>query len=266
MADIAGDEQHVTDLLGLYYMDALDRSQGDAVERHLQSCPSCRGAADETVETIAALELLPEDDRRELLDNFGALHRTGPAPARFVRFFGDARSDEPDKGSPPGRSGPTAPPARRRFRMRNRRTAALVRNGGLLAVVLVVAGLAVGALLRTPDVSSAPTTTVAATAADDRTGASLSVSATQREDGVVTIRATVNGLKTGRGYRLHAVTTDGQALPVLNWTSDGKVQELSGDVQVPLSALSLFTVVQAGEGPVVSAYLSPPAQPGPVAS
>ncbi|MFI7602656.1 zf-HC2 domain-containing protein [Actinoplanes sp. NPDC049681] len=259
MADIAGDEQHVTDLLGLYYMDALDRSQGDAVERHLQSCPRCRSAADETIETIAALELLPEDDRRELLANFGALHRTGPPPARFARFFGEPRVDEPDKGSPPGRSGPTAPPARRTFRMRNRRTAALLRNGVLLAVVLVVAGLAVGALLRTPAGSSAPSTTVAATAADDRTGASLSVSATQPEDGVVTIRATVNGLRAGRGYQLHAVTTDGRTVPVLTWTSDGKVQELSGDVQVPLAALSLFTVVLAGEGPVVSAYLTPTA-------
>ncbi|MEV4637754.1 zf-HC2 domain-containing protein [Actinoplanes sp. NPDC049548] len=252
MAD--NDEQHVTDLLGLYYMDALDRSQGDAVERHLQSCPQCRATAGETVETIAALELLSEDDRRFLA---GARGDEPARPSGRVVRAVPATAAGPDKGSPPGR----------RSRMRNRRTAALVRAGAMLAVVLVVAGLALGALLRTPGGSATPTTTVAATAADDRTGASLSVSATRSEDGSVTIRATVNGLKAGRGYRLDAVTTDGQALPVQTWTSDGKVQELGGDVPVPLDALSFFTVAQDGQAPVVSAYLSSAAQqPGPVAS
>ncbi|PRY29560.1 hypothetical protein CLV70_106281 [Pseudosporangium ferrugineum] len=136
----------------------------------------------------------------------------------------------------------------------------------MLAVVLVVAGLAIGALLRSPDGSSTSVTTVAATAANDGTGASLSISATQREGGGVTIHATVNGLKAAKAYRLYAVTTDGQEFSLQNWTSDGKVQELSGGADVSLGALSYFTVVQAGAGRVVSAYLTSAEQPAPTAS
>ncbi|MFI7539817.1 hypothetical protein [Actinoplanes sp. NPDC049599] len=143
--------------------------------------------------------------------------------------------------------------------MRSRRTGALVRLGGLLALVLVIGGLAFGALLRGNQRTGAvavPVVTAAATAADSSTGASLSVFVTQ-QDGGVTVRATVDGLRSGVGYRLQAVTSDGHAWPVVNWTSDGKLQDITAQVQVPLSTLVFFTVSRAGSGPVVSAYLGP---------
>jgi hypothetical protein len=137
-------------------------------------------------------------------------------------------------------------------------------TAGLLAIVLVTGGLALGALLNGgSDVSSddagkpvAVAATVAAKAADDATGASMSVIVIEQGDGV-SIQATVGGLSNGSGYRLQAVTTDGHTRPIANWTSDGKVQELNGKLPVPISSLVLFTVNLANQGPVVSAYLGP---------
>ncbi|HWS32533.1 MAG TPA: hypothetical protein VN408_07295 [Actinoplanes sp.] len=134
---------------------------------------------------------------------------------------------------------------------------ALVRLSVLLAMVLMIGGLSFGALLNGDEQTGAvvvPVVTAAATAADSATGASLSVFVTQQESGV-TVRATVDGLQAGTGYRLQAVTSDGHAWPVVNWTSDGKLEEVTAQVQVPLSTLVFFTVSRAGNGPVVSAYL-----------
>ena len=149
----------------------------------------------------------------------------------------------------------TGPPVRRSGRQQ--RTPALVQLSLLLTVVLVIGGLAFGALLRGGGEGGAapvPVITAAATAADSATGASLSVFVTQREGGV-SVRATVDGLRPGVGYRLQAVTSDGHAWPVVNWTSDGRLQDITAEVQVPLSTLVFFTVSRAGSGPVVSAYL-----------
>ena len=66
VADVGGAEPHVTDLLGLYYLDALGRAECALVEQHLPTCGSCRGSADQVVEAIASLALLSEQDRAEL--------------------------------------------------------------------------------------------------------------------------------------------------------------------------------------------------------
>ena len=333
MADIGGGEPHVTELLGLYYLDTLGPADGAVVESHLPTCAECRESAEQAVETIALLALLSERDRDEVLDNFGALNRTGPPSERFVRFFAPdpepsasdeqpaplaPTSDFPDEHAPeldePGRaprrrlfgkrkaaaaaepeppqasepapaavaakvepSPPPPPPAAepiielsgdsarsRRDELvgpprRKPRRSALIRASALLVLVVVLGGLAVGALVHGPGASgpaAVPVVTAAATAADSSTGASLSVFVTQREGGV-NVRATVNGLRAGAGYRLQAVTYDGHAWPVVNWTSDGKLQDITADVQVPISALVFFTVSRAGSGPAVSAYLAP---------
>ena len=361
MADIGGDEPHVTELLGLYYLDTLGPAEGALIEAHLPECAQCREAAEQVIDTVAVLALLSERDREEMLDNFGALNRTGPPSERFVRFFApdftpDLTSDlapkattpknggeqaveaepapapeqlgrqprrlsfmrrkadrsEPKpmdpppvapapvaltpiavakkpvpienpmpvvraepvaKAEPPPPSAPTEPrpsvtaavreelvaPPRRRPSVRDRRRPALIRLSCLLVLVLVLGALALGALLhgnRDAGAVAVPVVTAAATAADRSTGASLSVFVTQREDGV-SVRATVDGLRSGAGYRLQAVTSDGHAWPVVNWTSDGKLQDITAEVPVPLSALVFFTVSRAGSGPVVSAYLGP---------
>jgi hypothetical protein len=451
VADIGDDESHVTELLGLYYLDTLGTAEGALIEAHLPECAQCREAAEQVIDTVASLALLSEQDREEVLDNFGALNRTGPPSERFVRFFApDVAPEEPtpkeDGGEPavearpapapenagrqPGRlsflkrkaggseptpvdpppvapapiapppvapapvvsppvapppvatptlvpigqrmpppvaptpiavakqpvpiekpkppalppvkvlppalppvkallpavppveslpvgsslelpvepapsreelvrepgqrrhprrkaaeetpaSGPlplappppeppkaprppaTAPvseePPDRRPQAPDRRKPALVRLSALLTLVVVVGGLAFGALLhgdRDAGSVAVPVVTAAATAADRSTGASLSVFVTQGESGV-SVRATVDGLRPGVGYRLQAVTSDGHAWPVVNWTSDGKLQDITAEVPVPLSTLVFFTVSQAGSGPVVSAYLGP---------
>jgi hypothetical protein len=456
VADIGGDEPHVTELLGLYYLDTLGPAEGALIEAHLPECAQCREVADQVIDTVASLALLSEQDREELLDNFGALNRSGPPSERFVRFFAPdfaadlapdlapvtapvtapeepapkdggeqaiearpalapenagrqprrlpfmkrkAGGSEPRPMDPPPvapapvapppvapapvASRPVAPPpvatpavvpsgqrvpppiaptpiavakkpvpveravpptavpvkvvlpamppvkavppiaplvkavppvvslveavppvvlpaevvppiaplveasgplplaplppepprppvaapARdelvgppgRRPQARDRRKPALIRLGGLLTLVVVVGGLAFGALLhgnREPGAVAVPVVTAAATAADRSTGASLSVFVTQGESGV-SVRATVDGLRSGVGYRLQAVTSDGHAWPVVNWTSDGKLQDITAEVPVPLSTLVFFTVSRAGNGPVVSAYLGP---------
>ena len=383
MADFAGDQPHVAHLLGLYYLDSLDPSQGDGIERHLQSCAACRATAEETCEAIAALALL-NDERDELLDNYGALNRRGgAAPAPFARFFGpetpgdsgpliqagrpkdisngsrppvpadlDARPKPaparpkpaelddpawqrpsgPDWGRPDGTipdgpvgplpaklAGPSAaPPAAKKPAMpaankpampvvskpampavnklvvnkppmpvggepdklrlvrrddlaspsaqrRPRRTRALVGAGALLTLVLAVGGLAVGALVNGMEQPPAESkvVTAAATAADSTTGASVAVFVTEHENNV-NVRATVNGLRTGAGYRLRAVTTDGRTLAVVNWTGTGSVQDVTGDVPVRLAQLSYFTVTRPDNTAVVSVYL--PQGSGPAAT
>ena len=372
MADFAGDQPHVAHLLGLYYLDSLDPSQGDDIERHLQSCAACRTTAEETCEAIAALALL-NDERDELLDNYGALNRRGgAAPAPFARFFGpetpgdsgpliqagrpkdisngsqppvpadlDARPKPaelddpawqrpsgPDWGRPDGTipdgpvgplpaklAGPsTAPPAAKKPAMpvvnkpainkpampavnklvaskppmpaggepdklrlvrrddlaspsaqrRPRRTRALVGAGALLTLVLAVGGLAVGALVNGMEQPPAESkvVTAAATAADSTTGASVAVFVTEHETNV-NVRATVNGLRTGAGYRLRAVTTDGRNLAVVNWTGTGSVQDVTGDVPVRLAQLSYFTVTRPDNTAVVSVYLPQGSGPAP---
>jgi hypothetical protein len=164
-------------------------------------------------------------------------------------------SPDPSKAPRPSATGPVG----RRPQARDRRKPALVRLSGLLTLVVVIGGLAIGALLRGDrDAGSVavPVVTAAAAAADSSTGASLSVFVTQREPGV-SVRATVDGLRPGVGYRLQAVTSDGHTWPVVNWTSDGKLQDITAEVPVPLSTLVFFTVSRAGSGPVVSAYLGP---------
>ena len=105
MADIIGvEEPHVTELLGLYYLDALGRNEGGLVEDHLLICAPCRAMADQIIETIASLALLTDRDRDEVLDNFGALDRTGPPPERFVRFIADEPAPSMVK-SPPSKPG-----------------------------------------------------------------------------------------------------------------------------------------------------------------
>jgi hypothetical protein len=60
--DPAGPGDHVTDLLGPHYLDALTPAESDAVDRHLRGCAECRSAAEQVCEVVAALGLLLEDD------------------------------------------------------------------------------------------------------------------------------------------------------------------------------------------------------------
>jgi hypothetical protein len=235
MADIISSEAHVDqEMLGLHYMDALDPAQSDVIHRHLEECSVCRAQADEVIDTVAALALLGIDD---VVSGKAATPR--PAPAR--RGAGPVR--------PSGRGGSTRPGQPKG------RTGKLLRAGSLLALVLVLAGLGLATLVRSPQGEPTPMATAAAVATDETTGASASVTVTgEGSDGVI-IRATVSGLRDGVAYVLYAVTSDSTTGEVSRWTGTAAVQDVSGFLPVRLGDLSFFTVSLADGRPVVSVYL-----------
>jgi hypothetical protein len=101
--DVDRAEAHVTELVGLYYLDALGREENDTVERHLADCEECREEAARAVDAVAMLAFLSDEDRQELVDNYGALDRVGPPSERFVRFFaGDLETGALDSVLEPG--------------------------------------------------------------------------------------------------------------------------------------------------------------------
>ncbi|MFI7539814.1 zf-HC2 domain-containing protein [Actinoplanes sp. NPDC049599] len=247
MAEIIDSGAHVhQELLGLHFMDALDPAESDVIHRHLEDCPACRARADEVIDTVAALALLGTDD----------VDPGTPAPvATPVAAAPARRPGGPVR--PSGRAGSTRPSSSRpgEKARRSGRTGKLLQAGSLLALVLVVAGLGLATLLRSPQGEPTPVRTAAAVATDDTTGASASVAvASEGEDGV-RIRATVSGLREGTAYVLHAVTSDSTTGEVVRWTGTSAVQEVSGYLPVRIGDLSFFTVSLADGGPVVSVYL-----------
>ncbi|MEU8167238.1 zf-HC2 domain-containing protein [Micromonospora sp. NPDC049004] len=245
-------DEHVgDDLLGLHHLGELDPAQSDVIHRHLAACAECRARADGVVETLAALALLADvggeapvsaDDRS-----------TAHVVARPHPTGGD-RSAVPPDTRPTGRSErPGSRPGRPRTAARRLR---LIRASGLLVLVLVLAGLGLGAIVRGPETDDATTVaTVAAKASDTRSGASASVFLTEDEDGV-TVRATVSGLRSGTRYVLYAVTSDGDSQPVGRWAGTSPVHEVTGELDgVRLKELSFFTVSPEAGGVVVSVYL-----------
>jgi len=238
VAEIVGRDAHVgEELLGLHYMDALDPAESDEIHRHLQECSACRAKAEQVCDVVAALALLGTDDA---VPAAVPTATTTPAPARGG---GPAR--------PSGRGDSTRPGEKRR----RGRTGKLLRAGSLLALVLVVAGLGLATLLRSPQVQPTPVVTAAAAATDETSGASASVVVSSSDGNGVTIRATVSGLRESTAYILYAVTSDGQTREVTRWTGSSAVQDVSGYVPVRLGDLSFFTIALGNGGPVVSVYL-----------
>jgi hypothetical protein len=247
VTDSTGDP-HVRSSLGLYLLGASGRREREAIDRHLASCRACRAESDELGEVVAALALLSEEEGREIVEQFGA-----PAPVR--RAVGPAVATLPGRAAATsirpggGRRPPSVrPPAGRRDRPRVR---GLLGIAGLLVVVLLSAGvvlrLTVGGGGTTPvDI------TLAATAADTSTGASVSVIASGH-DGAVTVRATVTGLHEGTRYRLYAVMSDARTRVVTSWIGAAAPQDVSGVLPVRVGDLSFFTVTLTDSTPVVSA-------------
>ncbi|GAA4215745.1 hypothetical protein GCM10022220_44790 [Actinocatenispora rupis] len=73
------DEPHVRLSLGLYLLGAVDAAERATIERHLATCDACRAESDELAATVAAVALIPDDDRRSIVAEFGI---PGPAPSR----------------------------------------------------------------------------------------------------------------------------------------------------------------------------------------
>jgi hypothetical protein len=250
MADIIGSDPHVDqELLGLHYLDALDAAQSDVIHQHLESCATCRAKADEVIDTVAALALLGTDDLELSPAPIGAEDvESSPAKtAAPVRSVPSRSGTGPVR--PAGGGGSTRPGEKRR------RTGKLVKAGALLALVLVVAGLGLATLVRSPQGGPTPLLTAAAEATDRTTGVSASVTVSDEDNDGVTIRATVSGLRERTDYLLYAVTSDSSTREVTRWTGTAAVQDVSGRLPVRLDDLSFFTVALASGGPVVSVYL-----------
>jgi len=190
-----------------------------------------------------------------------ALHQSAPSSR-------EAEPREPPPRQPPSGGLPSRDPEPfdEIFAMpgRVRRRRSLVAASLMLASVTALGGLAVSALVfGVPGGDERPATTVALTAvasATDRdTGAQLSAFLTEQPGGVA-IRATVNRLTKGQGYRLYAQAYSGQRWPVVNWTGADGVQEVHGVVPSTIAELSRLIVERSDHKPVVIAYL--PRRPG----
>ncbi|MET8118524.1 zf-HC2 domain-containing protein [Micromonospora sp. NPDC005189] len=240
MPDLPALGDHVTDLLGPHYMGVLDPADSDAVDRHLRDCAHCRAAAHEVCEVVAALALLSDD---VAVEEASPVTRPAAPAARRGRF--DAIRPGGGRSVP---AGPGRQPRPRRQRL------ALMRAGLALAVVLFVGFGALFVMDRMSDEAGPEVVTVAATASEPRTGASVSVFASET-DGGVHVRVTVTGLRAGTSYRLYAVTLDGQAREIATWISADTVQEVSGDLRVALGDLTFVTISEANGPPAVTVQL-----------
>jgi anti-sigma factor RsiW len=229
-------DPHLRDSLGLYLLGSLGPRERAEVERHLATCPDCRRESDQLGEVVAALALLSEEEGREVAEEFGVRPADLPSGATGL-----------EAATPPHPVLPVSP------RRGPRRTRALLSIAALMLVVFVSVGIFV-TVYTTGDASTRVTLTVAATAADTSTGATVSVVASGH-DGRVTIRATVTGLHAGTAYQLYAVTSDGATHVVTSWTGSDAPQDVTGDLPVSPRQLSFFTVTLADSTPVVSAYL-----------
>jgi hypothetical protein len=133
----------------------------------------------------------------------------------------------------------------------------LLGIGALAVVVVLSVGVVLGSLLGGSAGSGPTSITLAATAADEASGATLSVSVSSQRAGVA-VRASVSGLVEGGRYELYAVDRAGRTFVVSTWIGSSGVREVTGSAPVVLDDLTFFTVTRGDGTPVVSAYLHGP--------
>jgi anti-sigma factor RsiW len=242
MAEPAGNGAHVIPALGLYLLGALRDTEVAAVEDHLFHCPRCLREADALGPAVEALTLMQADEALELLPE------TAPPPVPSK-----AAPHSPADRRPPNRPDPRASRHRRR---------ALIAIGGLASVVVLTIGMALGLALGHGGGGAAGGTptgiSMAAAAADNTTGATLSVVVTAAVDGGTTVHATVSGLRDGERYELVAVTVDGTTSVVSVWLGATGARDLADDIPVAPTQLAFFAIARGDGTPVVSAYLPRP--------
>lgn len=235
----------------LYLLGALDPVQEIAFEGHLASCRACQRECDEIGPLASGLSRLPDDEVAALLGG-GLVGSPGrPEPTELAEPAGPAgaRNNRSVQPRPAGTVGG------RRDRSGRRGSRFRLAVGAFAAVLAVAVGVAVGTALR-----SAPPTEVTPLGSSitvEGTGASarLVVVVVQRER-TTTLVATVTGLEPSVGYRLFAVTVDGQTYEVAGWTGVAEPADLTAELAVPLSDLSFFSVTRSDGTAVVIARLS----------
>jgi len=228
--------EHVRLSLGLYVLGALHPDDCGAVNRHLATCQQCRTECDELGQVPALLALLSLAEVDALADEF-----SGPKPPQRITAAppvpaAPLRSTVPGRGS---RAGPGRP---------------RVKLGFLAAVLTLLVGVGTGLWLKGADGSSPVAATLAASGLDGATGASLFVELTA-EPGGAAVRATVVGPRPGAKLQLYAVTVDGRATLVHQWTAAGGPQTVIGDLDVAPDRVAFCAMVQMDGAVVVSVQL-----------
>jgi anti-sigma factor RsiW len=197
----------VMDLLGAYALDAVDGSERDAIERHLQDCVQCRREVAEhrEVASMLASGWLPAPEG--VWDRIaGALEET-PPPLRMPSARSAASLAAPTPAEPPPASPPDGPPPaqpgvvsldeERRRRRPMGPMARAVAAVGIAASVAVVAVVGLNSLA--PDDGSTDVADVAAAAARRPDARNVVM---RSPDGRLTADAVV--LPDGTGYVLDA--------------------------------------------------------------
>jgi hypothetical protein len=249
MADDVCAEPQLRGALGLYLSGALHDEERTAVELHLARCAQCLADAEALGEAVAMLSLLTEDDRRELVAEYGvgAPGRTPePAPSSPVTAP-PALARRPARG--PG--GGTRPAGRRESGRRDsgRRSRLTLTVAGLGVVLLFAVGFALGRPLVAGWLGGGSAVTLVTNAADQTTGASLTVTLSQQGQ-KVTMEATVDGLRPGALYRFSVTDLAQTTHEIAVLTGTGSAQTLDRTSPVPLDRVDRFSVT-AEDGSLV---------------
>ena len=136
----------VTDLLGVYALDAVDGDERQAVERHLQDCANCRREVSEHREVAGLLASgwLPAPEG--LWDRIAARLEETPRPLRMP--LAAVTQEVPPPTPPPAWEPPPAPPSPVvRLDEERRRRRPLGAMGRAVAAVGIAASVAVMGLL-----------------------------------------------------------------------------------------------------------------------
>jgi anti-sigma-K factor RskA len=192
------------ELLGGYVLGALDRSERDAVERHLETCPSCRRDRDELAGVPALLDLLDTPEPSP----------AAPPPtleeAVLDRFARERRRLEP------------------RRRPRRQRRALRIGAAAAAGVATVILALAVAGVFS----SSSDESDFARVRLEGSTGAVATADLRALRAGTG-VRLSVRGLPTRREavYELWCVTDSGR------WISGGTFRvDREGRARVALTS------------------------------
>lgn len=235
MAQDGCDEPQLRHALGLYLVGRLPDDEVLAVERHLGTCDGCQMEADRIGEAVMMLALLSDTDRDELMAEFGS--------PRGSATSGVAASSVVE-GAPAVRRPPAGGPPRPR-RGRRRQPRLVLVGAGLVVVLFVLAGV-VGQPALTRLFEPDPPTTLVANAADQSTGATLTVTVTGSGD-EVDVRAAVTGLTVDAPYRFYVTDVAGRGWELARITGQGRLQEITASCPVPLDRIARFSVT-AGDG------------------
>ncbi len=226
-------EPHVVDRLVEYLSGSLTPDDDVVVESHLLACAACRAEYEE-LGPVALIMARQSDDA--LID--ATLGERPPAPRIPV-------GTPPRGASGPGRDqhgGPERPPRSGRARLR--------QLAGYAAVLLVGAALGIGATITVNGTNAPPLQTIGDP--NDISTDRLSVRLVELPGGTE-VRAAAVGLRSGRGFQLIAVSTEGRGYVVATGVADGGPQSIVGTVPIAASEIVFVALVEDSGGALLIA-------------